>query len=334
MNSAQIDRLPWHQPVWEQFAAWRARGQIPHAIALTGSAGLGKSQLAVRIARALLCPSILSNGDGCGRCRSCRLQAGGSHPDYLAVHPEGGTDGPIRIDQIRHSIEFLLRSSQYNGYRVAVVDPAECMTLAAGNGLLKTLEEPPAAAVIILVAGQPSRLPVTLRSRCRLVRLQPPPAASARDWLAAHCPDAIGLLEHAGGAPLRAISFAESGVGQRYSALVADLAAIAQGRRSPVLAAESWAGGGLHALLELLQLVLADLARSAVAGCDTARIPGTASLQSVFQTIDYYQLHEYIGKVMAIRRALDQPLNEQLAIEDLLIGWRAVTRGEPKQMTG
>lgn len=327
-------RLPWHQSVWNRVIAWRRLGRMPHAIAVTGSAGLGKSEFAVRFAQALLCLSPMPDGDGCGRCRSCCLQAAGSHPDHYAVHPEDAANGPIKINQIRQLIEFLIRSSQYAGHRIALVDPADSMTLAAANSLLKTLEEPPAAAVLILVTGQLSRLPATLRSRCRLVQLKPPSKDLARDWLAGLHPEAIGLLGLAGGAPLRAMAYARAGVGERYAALVADLLAIAQGRRSPVLAAQGWTGIGLRSWVELLQLALAELARTAIRNCDTDRISGTADLQALSRAIDYSRLHDYIEKVTTVRRVLDQPLNEQLVIEGLLIEWRAAVRDEYAQTFG
>lgn len=334
MSAEPTDCLPWHQLVWEQLAAYRRLGQVPHAIALAGGGGLGKSRLAARFARALLCSSVMPDGDGCGRCQSCRLQAAGSHPDHYALHPEHEVAGAIKIDQVRRLIEFLLRSSQYGGYRIALVDPAERLTLAAANSLLKTLEEPPTAAVLILVTGQFSQLPATVRSRCRLVRLKPPPTELARDWLATHYPDALELLGLAGGAPLRAIAYAQAGVGERYAALVAELVAIARDRQSPVLAAQGWTGTGLRAWVELLQLALGELARNAVSNCDSGRIPALADWQKLSQTIDQSCLHDYIEKVMTIRRALDQPLNEQLAIEDLLIGWRIMIRDAHAQTLG
>ncbi len=327
MIAVQTERLPWHQPVWDQLVGCHRRGRVPHAIAVAGIAGLGKSRLATRFAQTLLCVSPRSDGDGCSRCRRCDLQAAGSHPDHYAVYPESDPSGPIKIDQIRRLIEFLMQSSQYGGYRVALLDPADNMTLAAASSLLKTLEEPPAAAVLMLVVRQFSRLPATLRSRCRLVQLQPPPATFAREWLTERCPDAIGLLALAGGAPLRAMAYAQAGVEKRYAALIADLLAIVEGRRAPVLAAQDWIGVGLREWIELLQLALAELARAVFAECETAHIAGRADLQTLNQRIDHSCLHDYMEEVVAIRRVLDQPLNEQLVIEDLFIRWRIAARG-------
>ncbi|MDN5869814.1 MAG: DNA polymerase III subunit delta' [Nitrococcus sp.] len=334
MIAAQSDRLPWHHADWDRLIVCYRLARVPHAIAVAGSAGLGKSAFACRFARALLCLSPLPDGDGCGRCRGCALEAAGSHPDHYIVQPEKDAGGPIKIDQIRQLIDFLMRSSQYGGFRVALVDPADRMTVSAANSLLKTLEEPPAAAVLLLVASALSQLPATLRSRCRRVQLKPPAAGLARDWLATHYPDAIDLLALAGGMPLRAIAYAQAGVGERYTALVADLVAIAHNRQSPVLAAQSWTGIGLRAWIELLQLALAGLARVAVTDCDADRIPSGAQLHMLSQAIDCSHLHDYIEQVTAIRRAADQPLNEQLAIEDLLIGWRTAVRGARAQTMG
>lgn len=336
MSAIPGDPLPWHQSAWERLTASRKQRKVPHALLIAGLAGLGKSTLAVRFARGLLCISRTRSAEGCGDCRSCRLMAAGSHPDYCVVHAEGEAGGSIKIDQIRELIEFLMRSSQYGGHRVALLDPADGMTGSAANSLLKSLEEPPAEVVIILITRAPSALAATLRSRCRLVQLHPPPEAVAREWLAEHYPDAIDLLALAGGAPLRAIAYAQTGAAERYADLLADLLAIAQGRRAPVLVAQNWVGTGLglRGWVELLQLSLAELARARFADCDADRILGRAEMQALREIIESRHLHDYIAEVTAIRRVVDQPLNEQLVIEDLLIGWRKAAHGAPPKMMG
>ena len=336
MSAIPDDPLPWHHSAWKRLTACRKQRKVPHALLIAGLAGLGKSALAVRFARRLLCLSPTCSAESCGDCRSCRLVAAGSHPDYYAVHAKGEADGSIKIDQIRELIDFLMRSSQYGGRRLALLDPADAMTLPAANSLLKSLEEPPAEAVIMLITRAPSALAATLRSRCRLMQLHPPPEALAREWLAEHSPDAIDLLPLAAGAPLRAIAYAQGGVAERYAELLADLLAIAQGHRAPVLAAQNWVGTGLgvRGWVELLQLALAELARARFADCDPDRILGQAEMQALREIIESRHLHEYIAEVTAIRRVVDQPLNEPLVIEDLLIGWRNAVHGALPQMTG
>lgn len=240
-------RLPWHDALWRQLQQRRAADRLPHALLLAGAAGLGKLTFARRLAQALLCASPDAGGDACGQCRSCRLFQAGSHPDYRLAQP--AEDGKvIKIDQVRELCAFLGYTPQYGGCKIALLAPAERLNVNAANSLLKTLEEPPGDCLLLLATAQPGRLPATVRSRCQTVSFSPPAPEIALPWLKARIAgalDAAALLEAAGGAPLLALTYADSERWQRRRDLAERYEQVMIGRLDPLRAAESWTQGDL-----------------------------------------------------------------------------------------
>ncbi|MDQ7784480.1 MAG: DNA polymerase III subunit delta' [Desulfomonilaceae bacterium] len=143
-------------------------GRPAHAYLFTGREGIGKKQAAIRFACRLNCPDPDSDPDG--TCPVCRRIVGGNHPDVTIEVPERGI---IRIDRIR-SLQSHFRYAPIEGrFKVTVIDDAHTMNAAAQNALLKTLEEPPAGRILILVTSKPYVLLPTVRSRCRRIRFAP-----------------------------------------------------------------------------------------------------------------------------------------------------------------
>jgi len=143
------------------------QGKTAHAYLLAGGSAEARLELAGYLAAALNCQDP-RQGEPCGRCHSCRQMAGGNHPDFHLVAPGGSS---LKIEQIRELERQLGRRSFQGGARVAVLAGADTMTDAAANCLLKTLEEPPEGAYLILLAAQGDLLLPTIRSRCQEVRL-------------------------------------------------------------------------------------------------------------------------------------------------------------------
>ena len=139
--------------------------RLPHALLLSGPAGVGKKKLGHVLAAALLCEA---DDAPCGHCASCRAMASGSHPDYLEVLPErtGKNTAVIRIDAIRSMQVEASRYPILAKQRVVLIDDADCMNEAAENSLLKTLEEPEGAVTFLLIKGARSSLLDTIVSRC------------------------------------------------------------------------------------------------------------------------------------------------------------------------
>lgn len=152
------------------------RGRVSHAYLFFGMGGVGKRTAAEVFARALNCRE--GDHDACDRCPSCLKISHGNHPDVMILKPEGQF---IRIQEVR-ALQNQMRFRPLEGLkRVFIVDDAERMNSAAANALLKTLEEPSPANVLILISSRPHQLPLTILSRCQRLRFNP----LTRDQIAA-----------------------------------------------------------------------------------------------------------------------------------------------------
>jgi len=151
-------------------------GTLPPSLVLSGPEGIGKRQVATAVAQALNCLSPVDDAahgwrDACGSCASCSRIARRIHPDLLTVEP--GDSGSIKIEPIRELIGRMAYRPYEGQYRVVVIDAADQMTGDAQDAMLKTLEEPPARTILVLIAVQPNDLVPTIRSRCCHVRFAP-----------------------------------------------------------------------------------------------------------------------------------------------------------------
>ena len=143
---------------------------VQHAYVFAGPEQTGRRTAALLLAEALNCAA---DARPCGECTQCRRIAAGNHADIHVVEIEEATDGPahkeIGVDQLRE-IERAVALNPYEGRtRVVIIDPANVMSPAAQNAFLKTLEEPPAHVLIVLITSDESRLLETVRSRCARV---------------------------------------------------------------------------------------------------------------------------------------------------------------------
>jgi DNA polymerase III subunit delta' len=146
-----------------------AQGEISHAWLLSGPSGAGKGAVAYAMAAALNC--LHEPLRGCNECTSCRRVLSNAHPDVHRVVPEGSV---IAVDAIRDGVIPEATRSPFEGrYKVFVLEQAELMNEAAQSSLLKTLEEPQPDTVFILLSHDEEEILETIRSRCRIVRLDP-----------------------------------------------------------------------------------------------------------------------------------------------------------------
>jgi len=151
-----------------------ARHEIRHAYLLTGAPGIGKRTLALRLAQALNCENPIESGMPCFTCRTCKQIEGMAHPDLTIIQAEveGGT---LKVEQVRDIQRTLNLKPYQSQYRVAVFLRFHEANANAANALLKTLEEAPSHAVLILTAENPEQLLPTINSRCEILRLRPLP---------------------------------------------------------------------------------------------------------------------------------------------------------------
>ena len=190
--------------------------RFPHAVVVTGPAGVGKSTLALDIAAALLCSAEDPAAKPCGDCRACRMVGHGNHPDLHRLAPSGAGGG-ISIGGrgergVRDLVSDLALLPVEGGARVAIIEAAHRMSEDAQSALLKTLEEPPTGTTILLCADDEERLLPTIRSRCTRIRLGPLGIRDVEAVLAARgvadAPTAARLARITDGRPGHAIAFA------------------------------------------------------------------------------------------------------------------------------
>ena len=307
---------PWNEPILSQFRSRLER--LPHALLVHGAPGLGKLELAERMAQLLLCEHGDAARRTCGECDGCRWFTSGSHPDFRRLEPEAlakqpaepeeGEEGAretgparrtrqpslqIRIEQVRELAGFLNLRSHRGRLRVALVHPAEDMNPNAANALLKGLEEPPSGAVFILVSHRPARLPPTIRSRCVALPVALPPWDVALAWLASrNVKEAERWLAYAGGAPLKALDYA------------AEAPLLERLLQSPGIVEDR---EGIELLTEALQKIAFDRAFSAF-GLPPKYRTGKASVTAQ-QARAWIRYARWMGENRALSR---HPLNPKL----------------------
>lgn len=320
--------LSWHDDQWRRIVAMQAHARLPHALLLRGPQGVGKLRFAQRLLAALLCEHGVFEERPCNHCRGCRLVSAATHPDLHALAPLEGKQ-QICIDQVRELIHRIGLTSQYGGPKAVMVAPAERMTRAAANTLLKTLEEPPGDAVFVLVADRAGALPATIRSRCQNLDFPVPAAALALSWLSAELGSqeaAESALRLASGAPVAAERLASEGGLQAREAILDDLRGLAGGGADVVATAQRWRDMGLVPALHWLQSMVCDLVR-----LKNGRLAHTlthsdraAALQDLARRLDLMGLFRLFDLQIEARRAALGGLNfnEQLTLESIAIEWQ------------
>nr|WP_178630247.1 DNA polymerase III subunit delta' [uncultured Mediterraneibacter sp.] len=144
---------------------------VSHAYILNGERGSGKKLLANLFAMSLQCQDRAENGEACGKCQSCKQAKSGNQPDIIRViHEKPNT---ISVDDIRTQVNNDIVIKPYSSkYKIYIIPEADLMSVQAQNALLKTIEEPPEYAVIMLLTENAETLLPTIRSRCVMMKLR------------------------------------------------------------------------------------------------------------------------------------------------------------------
>ena len=169
------------------------------AYLFTGADSVGKATVANEFATVLLCPT---GGEHKGECRSCRLVRSETHPDLSVLEPEGATS--LGVDQARGVVRRAAMRPVESSLTLFLLPEAGAMTDQAANALLKTLEEPSASVVFLLVAESEDDFPSTVASRCRTIHFGRVPQDEITRALVARGlsqDDAIGVAVVSGGRP-------------------------------------------------------------------------------------------------------------------------------------
>lgn len=319
---------PWQSGLWQQLAG---RSQHAHAYLLHGPAGIGKRVLAERLMALLLCQQP-SKGQACGQCKSCNLLQAGSHPDSFVLEPEE-QDKPIKVDQVRALVSFVVQTAQLGGRKVVLLEPAEAMNLNAANALLKSLEEPSGDTLLLLISHQPSRLLPTIKSRCVQQACPLPSMEASLQWLQESLPDCSQeqqreLLYLAAGSPLTALRLHAQEVPQQRALVVEGTKKLLKQQVSVSQLAESWNAISLLMLFDWFcdwtNLILRyQMTRdeSGLGPTDTAKViqylAQKASLARILSLQDWLlqQRQKVLGKAN---------LNRVLLLEALLVEWASL----------
>ncbi|TVO70478.1 DNA polymerase III subunit delta' [Sedimenticola selenatireducens] len=317
--------LPWQMDQWQRLYDAKQRGRLPHALLLTGGAGLGKSHFAHLLAASLLCTDVQDNGMPCGACKACRLVQADTHPDFTLITPEEPGKG-IKIDVIRAFTQRGSLTSQSGGYKAIIIEPADALNTAAANSLLKTLEEPVDRTVMILVTANAGRLPATIRSRCQQYHFMPPDTAIATEWLNNRlegAADTALLLSLASGAPLLSLEYAHDGVLAERAQMIQELTAIFKKTDDPIGIAQRWSNLDQKSVVKWFSGWVIDLIRVKIASESAAiiNIDQRERLQALSRKVNSKRLYALMDRLFEANRTLGAQLNTQMQLESLLLDW-------------
>jgi len=330
-----------HSGVWQGLLDRRER--LPHSLLLVGQKGLGKFELARQFAASLLCEEPQVDGRACGKCLPCNWYSQGNHPDFRLLQPdaladegevEDGKKKPsqqITIDQVRALDDFLTVGTHRAGLRIILVNPAEAMNRNTANALLKTLEEPAAGTLFLLVSNEPLRLLPTIRSRCQVVPVAVPQPALAEQLLAADgLADAGRWLALAGGSPGLALELSGSGQGAWLETLVKRLAsgrnvdALGLAAELEKVVKDSKGKLLLKTVVEALQKWLVDLSLAKNNLPIRYFLPQQATISGLADIIPAVRLIHFYRDVIKRRQEAEQPLNARLFLEGVFLDYRAL----------
>ncbi len=304
-------KITWLQ---EFVSGWSTRveqARVPHAVMLLGAAGSGKRAAAAWLARERL--GLAGAEDG----PSYPVELP-EHADLFWVKPPPDKHA-IGIEQIRELVADLSLTSYEGGGKVAVIEPANAMTASAANSLLKTLEEPPGDALMILIADRIGRLPATVQSRCQRIRIELPDESESLDWLGQYqaAPDWPEALRLAANAPLAALEARDRL--ERARSMDDEFAALAAARLSPIDVAARWARYEPDFVLDWLCHSVQRYIRRAA--CGDGEVPASGPADSVLSRIDRRNLFCYLDTINRLRGQAAGSFNVQLTFESLLIDW-------------
>ena len=372
LDSYKASRIaPWLHPLWESLDF----AKFPNAILLHGQSGIGKFAFSVELAKALLCEGSESAAKPCNQCEACHWFDTGNHPDFISLVPEThrkllphadyeSDDSPkrgkaardddgessekkekkiISIEETRQAIENLSIGSHRDGNRVILIYPLEMLRSDAANTLLKSLEEPPANTIFILLADRVDRVLPTIRSRCRLLTAPRPDRVQGLAWLKGRISNISGLkmsdadvetvYDEQGGAPFSVLDslIARHNKDDKDELTISIqasrylLQSMAQGGRINWLdTAEKTHKAQYAFLLASMQRWISDL-QSVVQGGEPRYYPKhVTTLQGLSRMANVQKLLQFWKSLVQARRHENHPLANRIQLEALLSQYQQI----------
>lgn len=310
--------------------------RLAHAYLFEGPEGVGKRLMALALARAVFCVE----GNGCGSCTPCRKIDHNNHPDLHLLEPDGTS---IKIEQVRQLQQELALRPLEAPRKICIIDDADRLNTAAGNALLKTLEEPSGQTLLLLLSARPEGVLPTIRSRCQRLpfgRLpQPLVKEVLREMLDGDGGQAHILAALAEGSFKKALGKDRDLYLERRKSLIKSVTALSPGSILPLfeLAAElAEEKEHLPEILEMFQTFYRDmlLQRHGAAEDELVNIDLLEKMRRLQPRETVPALLAKLDALSACRRHLERNVNRQLAMEVLLLNLTAPgSRPEPFEAT-
>jgi len=323
--------FPWQTSNWHNLTKSQQNKRLGHSLLFHGAAGIGKKAFAIEFAHWLMCEQPLVD-KACGECKSCKLIQAESHPDLLTLYPEEEGKS-IKVDQVRELIQKVSLTSHSLGYRVIIISPADALNINASNSLLKTLEEPPANTVLILISDKPSKLMATIRSRTQMVRFDLPSEEQSLQWLnQQNVAQPELVLKLSAGAPLAAAAMAKDEGLQVRDKLFSNWQELATGNIDALESATMWTKDGFKILgnlpLNWVSSWLTDMIRYLQGGRieSMANLDYAKTLQKLAGQVDLKSMYGLLDRLNDTIRLSDTPANQLMLVEGLLLHWAGLKR--------
>ncbi len=305
-------------------------GRLSHSLLFSGPEGVGKRLVAFSVARALNCANPVE-GDSCGKCADCSLMDSSTHPNLIRLFPvdkkgEAASDGLIKIDHARE-VQAALRYRVERGKKAVIIDGADRLMPAAANALLKTLEEPPADSIIMLVSSRASELLPTIISRCHRVNFRPIPVdalgRSLEEEGGLSKDDAIALARLCGGSMGAALRYLNGGAFEKRKEALDRLGALAPGDADGALrlAEELSKRDDLDEILEFMKIWYRDRVVAAEGAAELVVNSDFSGYAGARGGLPFSRLADSYSMIEDARRSIMPPRNgnRQLAMEALFL---------------
>ncbi len=324
---------PWLRPALEQLEGALSAQRLGHGWLLAGPPGIGKINLALVLANRLLAgpaataPADLPAAEATAAMRE-RHAPTDHHPDLHWLFPEE-EKRTISVEQIRDATESLNLKSLRGGAKVVLIEPADGMTGAAANALLKTLEEPSDDTYLILLSHQPQRLPATVRSRCQRLNLARPSVEDFATWVGIAPAGVAPAWLLTGGSPLRTAELIEDGNFNESIKLREQLSLLSRDEIEVQSIAEAWSKADPELALTWLTRELHRQIRLRLApGVSTSVTdPDAGILHNAWSELTVRSLCEQYATAERLLNQLGSGINTELALQAMLLGFQA-NRGQ------
>jgi DNA polymerase-3 subunit delta' len=319
---------PWLRPALRRLEEALETERFGHAWLIAGAPGIGKVNLALAFAHRLLArgpardPADLGPEEAVAAMRDRHAPAD-HHPDLHWVHPEEDKRA-IAVEQIRAAAESLNLKSHRGGAKVVVIEPADAMTQAAANALLKTLEEPSDDTYLLLVSHQPDRLPPTIRSRCQRFNVPRPSRAAVASWVGRAPDELAGPWRLTGGSALLVAALILDDDHSKIKELSTELTLVCRDGIEPGAVAESWNKTDPELALTWLTRELHRHIRSRLAPGDSTSVtdPEGLALHNGFGQLTLTRLFDLYDAADRLSSQLGSGLNVELALQAMLLGFQ------------